>query len=182
MPTLRTSTVHIVSCIISLYLASTAMVFNEHRAPTIFSKVAQSQGQDENATDSTTPGCEWDKDRYLKGNDIFTNWELMKTVTIEQRKIQTRPVPREKQFCGAGTCFTSGHLLHYSFGSFNSRMTIALHKHCWHNKAPVYARGTWWCSWLRPCTTSWKVKGPIPGGEIVIFIYIALWLWGHFSL
>jgi hypothetical protein len=56
-----------------------------------------------------------------------------------------------------------------SFESVHSRMTIALYTHCWQNKAPVYATGTWWCCWLRHCTTSWKVTGSIPGGEIGIF-------------
>jgi hypothetical protein len=27
----------------------------------------------------------------------------------------------------------------------------------------------WWCSWLRHCTTNWKVMGLIPHGVIGIF-------------
>ena len=36
-------------------------------------------------------------------------------------------------------------------------------------------RVTWWCSWLRHCSTSRKVAGSIPDGVLgIIFIHIIL--------
>jgi hypothetical protein len=106
-----------------------------------------------------------------KVKDILINWELMKTVTIEWRKIKTHPVPNEQRFCGVETCITSGHLLLCSFGPVHSGMTVSLYTYYWQNKAPVWlcARGMWWRSWLRHCATSWKVAGSIPDGENGIF-------------
>ena len=45
--------------------------------------------------------------------------------------------------------------------------------------------GSRWHSWLRHCTTSWKVAGTIPDGVIEIFHWhnpSALWPWGWLSL
>jgi hypothetical protein len=39
-----------------------------------------------------------------------------------------------------------------------------------------------WHSWLRHCTTSWKVAGSIPDGVIIIFYCMAVWPWGQLSL
>jgi hypothetical protein len=33
----------------------------------------------------------------------------------------------------------------------------------------MYTGGMWWYSWLRHCTTNWKVAGSIPNGVIRIF-------------
>lgn len=43
-------------------------------------------------------------------------------------------------------------------------------------------KGTWWQSWLRPCTTNQKVTGSIPNNVTGILIDIILpvtpWPWG----
>ena len=62
--------------------------------------------------------------------------------------------------------------------------STVVYQHCWTILSVptyMYTGGTWWHSWLRHCTSSWKVAGSIPNGVIRIFHWhnpdctMALW-------
>jgi hypothetical protein len=70
--------------------------------------------------------------------------------------------PHSASFCTFG-CLPLSKLNFYELLYFerNGRCTFQI-------------RGTWWCSWLRHCATSWMVVGSIPDGVTVMFLWYNL--------